>query len=356
VRTLSTENPGRDVRRYLKHWSNPAFVEERLVGHHAGLKADQRRRKAREVAVCIQQGLEYIETSDASSLTTKPLPLFYAIENFAKGVCVFADPSLHADDFRAHGLSHDPSKRYSLKNLVATVQRPGKDVWSRFLRLGNTVRSVIDVHFDTDPQTVDVEVTFSPRVSHGKRLRLGALVRALPELIDDLKYAGWETSFVVHVPTYRFDLFSGPPESISRRVMVRHRHDAPTKALVLKAAPVKLRGYSIARDHLDVVEFRSPRSTADVEAPSLVPDLFGELYIDFNTGHVDLAEPLVYYAILFILSSAVRYEPEQWQRLLDDHPAEGILVERMLDVATRKIPNLILNKLEGQLVQFKVAR
>ena len=29
---------------------------------------------------------------------------------------------------------------------------------------------------------------------------------------------------------------------------------------------------------------------------------------------------------LFILSDVVRYQPDQWKRLLDDHPAETILI------------------------------
>jgi len=354
VRQVSTENPGRDVRRYLRHWSNRNFVDERLVGRHSSLSTDQRRRKAREVAVCVQQGLDFVETADTSSMVTKPLPLFYAIENFAKGVCVFTDPTLHADNFRAHGLSHDRQTRYSLKNLTATVQRPGSDVWSRFLRRGNVLRTAVQVDLDGTKQTADREITFSPRIPTGKELTLGGLVRALPELVDDLIYAGWDRAFVIHVPSYRFEVRSGPPARVSRQLVLRHRHDAPTKALVLSVAPRKLSGFAVFKDSLDVVDYRSPQIVG-TDVPALVPDLFGEVYADFNTGHVDLAEPLVYYATLFILSSAVRYEPEQWQRLLEDHPSESILVERLLDVATRKVPNLILNALEGELVQFKVS-
>jgi YaaC-like Protein len=354
VRTITTENPGRDVRRYLRHWTNKSFVEERLARRHTGLTADQRRRKSREVAVCVQQGLEYLATSEVGSPITSPLPLFYAAENFAKGTCVFFDPSLHADDFKAHGLKHDSSKRYSIKNLAAEIQKPGRDVWSRYLTHGNTERAAITRTVDGSRQIADLQVTFSPkRLKPGKALQLGQLLRSLPELVEDLIAADWDPSYTVHVSTYSFVAQSGPPPTVERKVRLRHRKHGPTKDLVLSRQRTLLKHYNLVTDSMDILHFEGTASTEDSLGP-LRTDMFGQLYMDMNQSDVDLAEPLVYLASLFILSSAVRYEPEQWQRLLEDHPAEAILIDRMLEVATRKLPNLVLNKLHGEIYRFKV--
>lgn len=45
-----------------------------------------------------------------------------------------------------------------------------------------------------------------------------------------------------------------------------------------------------------------------------------------------------------------------WKRLLDDHPAEAILIDRLLDIMIRKLPNLFINELEDRVVLFKFAR
>lgn len=74
--------------------------------------------------------------------------------------------------------------------------------------------------------------------------------------------------------------------------------------------------------------------------------------MDFGRGRVSLAELPIYYASLFILSDMVRYQG-QWKRLLDDHPQEAVLVDRFLDIATRKVPNLVLNELSRTLYLFK---
>jgi len=68
-------------------------------------------------------------------------------------------------------------------------------------------------------------------------------------------------------------------------------------------------------------------------------DVFGEAWVDFGPSTQAFGELVTYYAALFILSDAVRYQADQWLRLLDDHPSEAILVMRFLDMAVRKVPN-----------------
>jgi hypothetical protein len=115
-----------------------------------------------------------------------------------------------------------------------------------------------------------------------------------------------------------------------------------------------LKSYSRTLDVLDVVQYTGTAALLPVPLTRL--NVFGELYMDFRRTSVVLGELCVYFAALFILSSAVRYDPEQWKRLLDDHPAEGILIDRFVDVAVRKLPNLVLNELYEQAFLFKFAR
>lgn len=298
----------------------------------------------------MQQGLEYLETSERGSSLTSPLPLFYAAENLAKATCVYLDASLGADDFKAHGLKHDSARRYSIKTLRARVQKPGRDVWWRYLRLGNSDRAVVSMTVDGEGQTRDLPVSYAPRIKVGKVLQLGDLLRLLPDLVEDVKIAGWGPSWVVHVPSYSFRFQSGPPSTLDQQITLRHGHDPALKALIRTRERTRLRAYRLDADRLDVLKYRGKGQ--DGGLPGFRADLFGELYFDLNQSDLDLADPLVYLAGLFILSSAVRYEPEQWQRLMEGRPAEAILVDRMLELAGRKIPNLVLNTLEGTTFKF----
>jgi YaaC-like Protein len=107
------------------------------------------------------------------------------------------------------------------------------------------------------------------------------------------------------------------------------------------------------RDVFDVLDYTlTTDDEADAEGPAMGLDLFGQPYLDFGRGRVALAELPTYYAALFILSDVVRYQG-QWKRLLDDHPQEAVLIDRFLDVATRKVPNLVLNELGQVLYLFR---
>lgn len=343
-----------DVQRYLRRWTSRAFVEERLTQYYrSGLTVEQRRRRARDIAVCVEQGLEYLQAGNSGSLLTRPLPLFYASENLAKAVCIFHDPTLGADSFKAHGLARDKAKRRSIRTLAAKVQSAGSDVWSRYLRLGNAERCAVSVVYDGRSQIRDSPVTFTPKLKKGEELQLGLLIRMLPDLVEDVRNAEWDPSFLIPISRYSIKYREGPPEHTQATVTLRHGHHPPTAELIRSCERNKLSGYERSRDSLDVLEYK--RDADGGIKLALRENMFGQLFCDVNRNHIDLAEPLVLFASLFIMSSATRYDPEQWQRLLERSPAETILVDRMLEIAGRKLPNIALNVLEGEVIRFHLS-
>src|SRR5262245_48182146 len=148
TRFITTENPSRDASRYLRHYAHEDFAHARITDLHPSLAADRRRRKARDAALAIRQGLEYLESATGSTVLTRPLPLFYAAENLMKAVAIVRDAPLDASAFRSHGLSGDKSKRYSIKNLCCTVASPTAGVWPHVLRVLNGDRLRIEMTID----------------------------------------------------------------------------------------------------------------------------------------------------------------------------------------------------------------
>jgi len=136
-RVITTENPGVEVRRYLRHWSNTDHLEQEIQARHSGTVAEKRRRKARDISATVSQGIELLEAATLASLLTKPLPLFYAAEALAKAMAMIRDPSLEGADFKAHGLRGVKKRRYFIRTLSCEVVGPGSDVWSRLVALSN---------------------------------------------------------------------------------------------------------------------------------------------------------------------------------------------------------------------------
>lgn len=126
--------------------------------------------------------------------------------------------------------------------------------------------------------------------------------------------------------------------------------------MIIRRESALLPGYTRGLDALDIIEYRATTTSPPLAGPAMRCDSFGSLYMDFSKADPpELSELLTYLAALFILSDVVRYQVDQWARLLDDHPDEAIIIERFLDVAARKVPNLALNELQGDYFQFKVS-
>jgi hypothetical protein len=320
---------------------------------------DRRRTKARQIGVQVQQGIEFLETAEGSSLLTKPLTLFYAAENLVKALCIYLDADADLSIFGAHGLNGEgDGKRYFIRKLSCEVGHRGSNVWTNLLRIFNADRYNIALTQDGQNTLQDVVNVYpTPRLIRGALLQLSSLLRHLPEMADDVVLAGWEQPYVVHCPSVRFVHVTGPQEATTLAFTARHGHNQQVKAMVLGQQANILRGYTCTRDTLDVLDFTSTVAAPRwLRYPSARLDVFGETYFDFYSGQCELGELALYYAALFILSDAVRYKADQWLRLLDSHPAEAILIERFCDIAVRKLPNLVLNELHQELFMFKFAR
>jgi hypothetical protein len=358
ARIITSENPTVDARRYLRHWANEAFVADRLRSKHPALGSDRRRMKSRHIAVFIEQGVEFLESAAASAVLTKPLALFYAAESLAKAACIFRVEGADATSFASHGLSGErKTKRYSIKNLACRVQRPGRDVWSQLFREFNSDRVRIARQADREVFTHDWVNSYATKPpAKDSLLQLGELLRHLPELVDDLAFTTWGNAYVVHASNLWLIDHPGTPATQELHVTLRHGHDRRMKDMIVDRESDLLRRFTRQRDTFDVLEYRMGPAPPGFSGPNLRLDVFGEPYMDFARGTRVFGELILYHASLFILSDVVRYQPEQWLRLLDDHRDEAIVIERFLDVAVRKLPNLILNELSEQLFMFKFAR
>jgi hypothetical protein len=234
ARTITTESPSRDARRYLRHWANADFVEPRLRVKHPGLTADRRRTKARQIAVLLEQGIEFVESAENSSALTKPLALYYSTENLARAACIFRDATKDVSNFGHHGLSGDRKKRNFVRNLSCTVSGGRNGVWPQFFALFNSDWMRFSVTENGSSLRRDSRVPYATKqLTKGKELNLGELLRHLPELAEDVVLADWGHPLVVHAMSLEFTTHSGPPTQYSARIVLRHGHHPETRAMVI---------------------------------------------------------------------------------------------------------------------------
>lgn len=64
-------------------------------------------------------------------------------------------------------------------------------------------------------------------------------------------------------------------------------------------------------------------------------------------------EEIIMYMMLFSLGYLSRYRPEIWNPFVrNDTSGEKLIVEKVLDIVARKLPNLVLNRILGKQVLF----
>jgi len=352
---ISTENPSTDVRRFLRHWAAESFVEDRLREQHPGMGTDKRRAKARQIARLVHQGLDFLADAEAAGTNTKPLTLFYGAENLAKAACLCRDGGLNADDIRLHGLGGEyQTKRYSVKKLACRVKPPGKDVWSIVWGLFNCDRHRY-THFDDQHVSSTLEYNWvypTPPLPPMTELSLGELLRHLPDLANDVELADWGAPWMVRADGLRITQVN-PVGQDTIRFDLRHGYRQSVIAMIDACESGPLKNLTREKETLDVYEYSGK---TPLQMAPLRTDVFGDLYLDLCRSTRQMGEIPIYLASLFILSDVVRYQAEHWLRLLGKHPAEEIVVERFLDIACRKFPNLILSELNDEIYEFKLAR
>lgn len=109
--------------------------------------------------------------------------------------------------------------------------------------------------------------------------------------------------------------------------MLRHGHRQEVRDMVINRESDVLKGWTRSFDDLDVLAYDHPSTGGSITYPNGRMDVFGELHLDFARGTRVFGEIVLYFGSLFILSDVVRYQADQWLRLLQDHPAEAILVD-----------------------------
>jgi hypothetical protein len=277
--------------------------------------------------------------------------MFYGAENLARAACICRDANLTAD-----GLSGERDiKRNSIRNLACKVQHPGKDVWSHVYRLLSCDRYRLQKNVAGGAsQIVEHHNPYqNPPLRPPRELSLGELLRHLPEVSDDVELAGWGVSYMVRADSIFIQEKAGSGEQHVLNFDLRHRRQPKVIALIEARENSLLRKCIRKAEVLDVYEYRANLPT---RVPTIRSDVFGELHMDLSPDRRGMGEIPTYLAALFILSDVVRYQADNWLRLLGDHPAEEIVIDRFLDLAGRKFPNLILNELHSEISEFKLAR
>lgn len=283
-----------------------------------------------------------------------PLLLFYAVSQAGRAIAAarLADPWRLA----GHGLKA-PAPADASAGLLRRVVKPDGVRASKGRRL-----SFAGV----------AEATRSAQLTSG--LELGALWAAIPDLMaplpqPPLEDRTWKRPLRVFLPMFDAAhqkladmrplelLVDGLPPGADQETLLRHLHEYP-------AAESAYMGNTFGMGKDNIVTqlgpegilpmFRWPTVPTDIRRRArhlnkIAPDYrgLGTRLLFPGVGDKDALSPLMlWWALLFGLSSIARYDPETWVAALAVNDSElAVPIEAALDAALEALPELILDAL-----------
>jgi YaaC-like Protein len=345
--------------------------------------------RAREVAVCLQQGRQFFEASATAPLEIRPLVEFYGLVGFAKALVLGTKLTALSTLARSHGLSDVTRPGARLTGLTAVIEARGtfvdfNDAVSPINRLSyideNTHRARILV-----PTANSADIT-------GLQISLKEVLARLAPLSKLYQYTFAEPPSSESLDHLYFDRHNNyqstrivDPQILDSRAALttivrrwRERFPYLNRWTIVEANPAWGASYiTLANLERDNGDDLTPEVLPEPEPNHFISTLrhnppaeraripIDQLFVGIGGGYSGktsaiapfsghyLSEYSLIYIGLFLLSSLVRYRPEMWSHAvsrssLQDRPVDDqalSLIQAFLDMAQSLIPSLVVKVL-----------
>lgn len=333
-----TETPLKDIWEHIRFLSIENNCKRLLKGEIKSNRTliysdeDILNKKSKEISMCLRQADEYFTASEATSINTSPLLLFYGMLSLSKALIVANKKDLYLDNIKYHGLETRP--RYDF--LKTYNDNP--ENWNIEKEYAVTNDGV----FSHLLEILD-DFTF-PKSSV---IEFKEIIKCIPELWGIYEKYYNESSNVLGL--YSKDEKTEPDYSLKLSISGKD----PKKILTI--IPELQNDFEIGKElyHSQAVVFTSKSITEFPKYIGTYRPQFGGNYIikgvryfngtDYKNEFISL-ESLDYIS-MFILSVCVRYKQVLWRQIISGEKSGSIsLINLYIKSIKRRFPNIILNK------------
>jgi len=320
---LETENPLEEVWSTVALHGSADFLQKHLtppVGHsvapyiqYAGIRA--------------RQAVEFREAARQATLLTSPLSLYYSFLNLTRACLCLHSDIRHS---RMHGL-----KFKSGPDLLNSGAELTRGTFTDYLDAAGYPQSFGNVVHLHEALARIIEIRWDYAQAYGGN--------SLVVPIDVEAYRGEQV--VLRIPKSAYDLSSATTNWSSELPSI-------SGCCTLGSGENALETTFTVSNMEDVSSFCSSRMQRDL----LWREFAARWYLVRQTDpNLVLPRPAYYFVTLFILGSIVRYEPELMLDTVDPNSLTGWLIKRVVQVAERFFPQLMLSWLLGEDLYFKPA-
>lgn len=323
VRRIATESPKADQWKLLTQFAYPTNIREYLKNRRC---ADPGRDTLEYIAGCMRQGEAYFTAAENSPLDIAPLLLYYGAANLLAGVSAMMTGVRLAIKHHGMELVKPGTERIADARVkpvhpkIGALQQfcnvfsggcvlPSRVPWTVEELLGSIPdlkQDFENCYRDALPYTIPVEIVLRRR---------GSLERIVPSEVGRYKSLEDALARVVGFA----DAYLDPQYSRQMNYIVLRR----------KMGAAEIGTYSIfGQKHLQIAHIKNGQ--------------------DLSPNQI-----IVMFMGLFALGYLSRYHPELWNPFVrSDETGEKLVIERFLAICQRYLPNLVLNVIRGERIQF----
>jgi hypothetical protein len=404
VKRISTEDPLREIWKYLRFFQHTDSVVETIRSEHKIPKgkfdADVKK-QASQIAYCIRQAEEYFRASTQVGLATRPNLLYYGAVSLSQALILLRNDGTHSLDARRkspkhhhHGLElargqlekirHREGVQEFFNSIECFIftKQADEEPWGHFpLFYKSLVPPVFVVpveirQADSNTRTNTYITQGCANIQPidallGKRLNALSLLKTLPDMHYSMEELNVESDIcrgkvqqnvVRHLKPVALNEVddSYPGEHIYKnreleRQVEYHQFSINDINDEQKAALV-----SYLNEHNQKIEVRANVERSIILAltiewkpaeergrnyyPDIVEDISGEKYFIIHPKNY-ISEPAALLILLFCLGMLSRYYPDVWMKAIDQHIQIAELTNTLLNSVYRKFPHLILDQM-----------
>jgi len=338
---LRTNNPEREVWRYLSLFSNKSYIDK-LVKEKA---KDQ-------IVSCVRQATEFYSLSKSASILTKPILLYYGMQRLAKALIFLKNPDVNVNDLRNHGLSGAGISDKIDEFLRSKIQKTRRGIFNEFCRLTTRNYALLKriVYTEQDYHSV-VNWIHECNIEdflNATEFNVRDLFSLVPELFDLFDFLKMEDNLLISCTS--LSIRERPNGKLDHLLKVEKKIDLD----LLKRKFPNIGKYAEFNEESN--EFRIvSRLTDELMIPNpLVQSETKDLFLISSTNDsTRMSDINVHYVLMFFLCYVTRYKAPLFQRIMESDKMSG-LIEKFIEVSETKFPKLILDELTGQYITFEL--
>lgn len=316
---IVSEDPIRDQWRLLSQLSYHRNIEK-----HFGSTAVSTE-TVEFIAGSLVQGQSYFEAAQDVSLQIRPLLLYYGTANLLAGVATLLTGNVL--DITHHGMKlSTPIPKDELAQTAFTTLNPNSGALHKFSGI-----------FDSE----DV---------NGTSWLLGEILGSVPDLLAEYMdcYSSAQP-FVIPVEVVR------TPNGIVERIEPTSINRFPSISDALSRV-ANLNEYYLPPQHSPQMNYIVLRRKIGARGDNGIYSVSGRKFLQlmYSKRRNIAPKPLILMFMgLFVLGTLSRYHPQVWNPFVrSDVTGERLVVEKFLDTCERQVPNLVLESLKAERVEF----